>query len=196
MVNANSMSEEQVLEKFREIVAKSLRIDPTTVNPECTLDELGAESLDLIEITMETEAQFNIWLPEKSIFATAEEVFGHDTLQANGLLTNAGKNLFRRRLPGVEQSLLEGDVTTQALQKYFLKVGTWVRMVYDLAQHTPSSCAECNGELVPAMGFRMKCKACGKELSLRSGEELNREWVERYHREEYLAANSQETANA
>ncbi len=84
MVNANSMSEEQILEKFREIVARSLRIDPATVNPECTLDEPGAESLDLIEITMETEAEFNIWLPEKPIFATAEEIFGHDVLQTNG----------------------------------------------------------------------------------------------------------------
>ncbi len=69
-------------------------------------------------------------------------------------------------------------------------------MIDELVQHTPSVCADYNGELAASMGFRMKCKACAKEVSLHSGEELNREWVERYHREEYLLAVIGQTANA
>jgi hypothetical protein len=35
------------------------------------------------------------------------------------------------------------------------------------------------------MGFRMKCGKCGQEITLRSGEELNREWVREYYDKEY-----------
>ena len=54
MINTD-MSESQILEKFSQVVAKSLRIDSSQVTSDAYLDELGAESLDLIEITMETE---------------------------------------------------------------------------------------------------------------------------------------------
>jgi len=31
----------------------------------------------------------------------------------------------------------------------------------------------------------MKCAQCGREITLRSGEELNREWVREYYDREY-----------
>jgi len=37
------------------------------------------------------------------------------------------------------------------------------------------------------MGFRMKCARCCQEITLRSGEELNREWVQEYYQREYLS---------
>jgi hypothetical protein len=39
--------------------------------------------------------------------------------------------------------------------------------------------------MVASMGFRMKCAKCGHEITLRSGEELNREWVREYYDKEY-----------
>jgi tRNA(Ile2) C34 agmatinyltransferase TiaS len=71
------------------------------------------------------------------------------------------------------------------LQHYFLKVGTWVRMIQGLAQYTPGECEACAGPMAPSMGFRMKCAKCGQEITLRSGEELNREWVREYYDKEY-----------
>ena len=67
--------------------------------PDVQLTDLGAESLDLIEISMETESQFHIFLPDKSILETAVEVFGPDVLEKDGYLTDAGKRLMLRRLP-------------------------------------------------------------------------------------------------
>jgi hypothetical protein len=40
--------------------------------------------------------------------------------------------------------------------------------------------------MTASMGFRMKCVSCGQEITLRSGEELNREWVREYYEKEYL----------
>ena len=48
---------------------------------------------------METETAFDVWLPEKSILDTAAEIFGPDILVREGLLTEAGKEMLRRRMP-------------------------------------------------------------------------------------------------
>jgi acyl carrier protein len=179
------MTESEVFDKFAQIVAKSLRIDASQVNLDTHLTDLGAESLDLIEITMETETQFHIFLPDKSILETAVEVFGPDVLERDGYLTEEGKQLLLHRMPETDTQAFEGEVAVKDLQHYFLKVSTWVRMIQGLAHYTPDACAACGGPMVASMGFRMKCAKCGQEITLRSGEELNREWVREYYGREY-----------
>ena len=180
-----NMTESEVFEKFAQIVARSLRIDVTHVKPDIHLNDLGAESLDLIEITMETESQFHIFLPDKSILETAVEVFGPDILEKDGYLTEEGKRLLLRRMPETDAQAFHGQVAVKDLQHYFLKINTWVRMIQGLARYTPSECAACGGPMAASMGFRMKCARCGEEITLRSGEELNREWVQEYYEKEY-----------
>jgi acyl carrier protein len=180
-----NITESEVFDKFAQIVAKSLRIDASLVAPEIHLTDLGAESLDLIEITMETETQFHIFLPDKSILDTAVEVFGPGILEKDGYLTAEGKRLLLCRMPEADARAFEGEVAVRDLQHYFLKVDTWVRMIQGLAQHTPTECASCGGAMAASMGFRMKCAQCGQEITLRSGEELNREWVREYYDKEY-----------
>jgi acyl carrier protein len=180
-----NMTESEVFDKFAQIVAKSLRIDASQIAPDTHLTDLGAESLDLIEITMETETQFHIFLPDKSILETAVEVFGPGVLEKDGYLTPEGKRFLASRMPPADAHSFEGDVGVKDLQAYFLKVSTWVRMIQDLARYTPAECGACGGPMVASMGFRMKCAQCGQEITLRSGEELNREWVREYYDKEY-----------
>ena len=179
------LTETEIFQKFAQIVAHALRIEASQVTPESHLNDLGAESLDLIEITMETESQFHIFLPDKSILDTAVEVFGPDILEKEGTLTEEGKRLMLRRLPEADAAAFQGDVTVKELQHYFLKVSTWLRMIESLVEYTPTECAACGGAMTPSMGFRMKCTQCGQEVTLRSGEELNREWVREYYDKEY-----------
>lgn len=191
-----NLSDSDVLERFSRIVAKSLRVDSAQVTPEASLTtDLGAESLDLIEITMETESEFNIWLPEKNILETASDVFGHDVLYKDGFLTEAGKELLKRRMPEADQHLFQGEVSVEALTTYFLQVKSWVKMIQNLASHTPATCAACGAALSPIAGFRMKCGPCGAEVALRSGEELNRDWVKEYYEKEYLPSVASPAAN-
>jgi len=180
-----NMTESEVFDKFAQIVARSLRVEISQVTPDTRLTDLGAESLDLIEITMETETQFHIFLPDKSILDIAVEIFGPDILEKDGYLTEAGKRLMLGRMPGADAQAFEGQVAVKDLQQYFLKVGTWVRMIQDLAQYSPGECAGCGGAMVSSMGFRMKCAQCGREITLRSGEEINREWVREHYAKEY-----------
>jgi acyl carrier protein len=180
------MPESEIFDRFAQIVAHSLRIEAAQVTPEIELTDLGAESLDLIEISMETESQFHIFLPDKSILETAVEVFGSGILEKEGYLTDEGKRLLLRRLPDADAQDFEGAVSVKDLQRYFLKVNTWVRMIQGLVRYTPAKCADCASPMAASMGFRMKCTHCGAEITLRSGEELNREWVREYYDHEYL----------
>lgn len=179
------MTELEIYDKFAKIVEHSLRIDGSQIAPDAYLTDLGAESLDLIEISMETETQFHIFLPDKSILETAVEVFGSDILEKDGYVTDEGKRLLLRRMPETDAQTFEGAVAVKDLQRYFLKVNTWVRMIQGLARYTPSECGACGGPMAASMGFRMKCTRCGEEITLRSGEELNREWVREYFEQEY-----------
>jgi acyl carrier protein len=186
-VTNTQLSEPEILEKFSQIVGKSLRVDPALVTAEAYLEDLGAESLDLIEITMETESQFDIWLPEKSILDVAAEVFGAGSLEKDGYLTAEGKRLMACRMPDADAAAFTGEVAVHDLRHYFLKVGTWTRMIGSLLQHTPRVCSKCGGALQASIGLRMKCEKCAAEVSLRSGEEINREWVKQYYEKEYGA---------
>jgi len=185
----SKLTEVEIFEKFAGIVASSLHIERDRITMDTHLmNDLGAESLDLLEITMECESVFNIWLPEKSILDTASEIFGAGVLVRDGVLTETGKELLRRRLPPESAPLFQGEITVRDLQSYFLTVRSWVTLIDRLIQHTPMTCDACGGTLQPDIGFRLQCTVCHKQISLQSGEDLNRAWVRQYYDEEYLAA--------
>lgn len=183
------MTAAEIHQGLVEIVVNSLRVEPSTVTLDSYLDELGAQSLDLVEISMEAESKFHVWLPDKSLLETAQEVFGREAITHADQLTDFGKQIFRARLPSQEWPLLDGDVSTAALQHYFLKVSTWVRMIENLREYTPVACSGCgSGKLSEAPGLALSCQQCGEEMPLRSGQDINREWLEQFPKQSGLGA--------
>jgi acyl carrier protein len=179
---ATSLSEAEVLERFAQVVARSLRIEPARVTPDAYLSDLGAESLDLLEITMEAEEEFNILIPQKNILQTAQEVFGEGVIVQDGRLTEDGVRFLRRRMPELQDDAVAAGASVADLGRAFQRVGTWVRMIQGLAEHTPQQCPSCGQAFPKAVAGRLKCVGCGTELDLPSGDDLNRRWVEDYHR--------------
>ena len=56
------------LEMLRKIVSEFLNVDPREIEPETTFaDDLGADSLDLLQIVMGMEEAFNITLSEEEL---------------------------------------------------------------------------------------------------------------------------------
>lgn len=53
--------------KIAQIIADKLKIDANLVKPESTLKELGADSLDLVEIIMKVEEQFGIEIEDDKV---------------------------------------------------------------------------------------------------------------------------------
>lgn len=55
-----------VEEKIKEIISKQLGIDMEKVTPEASfMDDLGADSLDTVELVMAFEESFNIEIPDE-----------------------------------------------------------------------------------------------------------------------------------
>ena len=57
-----------VLEKVVSLVAEQLGIDKKTIKPESNIiEDLGADSLDVIEMLMTLEDEFGITIPDEKI---------------------------------------------------------------------------------------------------------------------------------
>jgi acyl carrier protein len=52
-------------QRIRVIVAEKLSIDPNTITPQSTLQDLGADSLDMVEIIMNIEEEFGIQINDE-----------------------------------------------------------------------------------------------------------------------------------
>jgi acyl carrier protein len=62
----------EVIDDVRAIISKSLKIPAEQLTPDARLDELGAESLDVIEIVFNLEEKFDITIPFKANEGTAD----------------------------------------------------------------------------------------------------------------------------
>ncbi|KAJ7545463.1 hypothetical protein O6H91_09G121200 [Diphasiastrum complanatum] len=58
-------AEPKTLEAVQTIVANQLAVDPSTVQPSSKFSDLGADSLDTVEIVMALEEQFKITMEEE-----------------------------------------------------------------------------------------------------------------------------------
>jgi acyl carrier protein len=53
-----------ILERVRSIIANHLNIDPQAITLETTFQELEADSLDVVEMVMSLEDEFDIEIPD------------------------------------------------------------------------------------------------------------------------------------
>jgi acyl carrier protein len=52
--------------KFKEIIVDRLGVDPNEITPEASfVDDLGADSLDTVELVMAFEEEFDIEIPDE-----------------------------------------------------------------------------------------------------------------------------------
>ena len=56
-----------IFEKVRDALASQFELDPETVTMETNLiDDLGADSLDVVELIMELEAEFGVTISDEA----------------------------------------------------------------------------------------------------------------------------------
>ena len=60
------MEREEILEKVKEVIVDQLTVEEDDVNEEASfVDDLGADSLDIVELVMALEEQFGISIPDE-----------------------------------------------------------------------------------------------------------------------------------
>ena len=178
-----TITDEEILSRFAQVVANSLGMKKADVTAEAYLSDFGAESLDLLEITMDAEEEFNIMIPQKNILQVAQELAGPDVLVHEGKITDAGRRLLKRRMPEFDIDSVP-EITIADLNHQMLRIGTWVRMIRGLMEQSPRSCPQCDAAFPKAIAGRVTCPACGVSRDLPLGDDLNRQWVEAYFKDE------------
>jgi acyl carrier protein len=92
-------TKEEIYDKVSETLIDSLNVDPEDIKPESTLQgDLGAESIDFLDIVFRLERGFGIKIPRGELFP--ESIFqGDPEFVQDGKVTPKGIEELRKRLP-------------------------------------------------------------------------------------------------
>ena len=122
-----AMSEQEVLEKVKETLIEALGVDDDEVTPEATLTgDLGAESIDFLDIVFRLEKAFDIKIPRGELFP--DNILNNPEYVQNGKLTDAGLTQLKERMPHADFSEFEQDPDINKMAELF-KVQTIVNYV-------------------------------------------------------------------
>lgn len=93
---------DEIYEKVQATLVDALGVDEGDVTPEATLfNDLGAESIDLLDIVFRLERNFGIKIPRGELFP---ENVSDPELTQDGKLTTKGVDEMKARLPFVDLS--------------------------------------------------------------------------------------------
>jgi acyl carrier protein len=79
------MSQDEILAKVQAIVAEQLEVDINDVKPDANFtNDLGADSLDTVELVMALEESFEIEIPDEAAegIATVQDAVNYITSQS------------------------------------------------------------------------------------------------------------------
>ncbi|UCG33577.1 MAG: acyl carrier protein [Phycisphaerales bacterium] len=121
------MTREQIFQTVQETLVDALGVDEEEVTPEATLKgDLGAESIDFLDIVFRLEKGFNIKIPRGELFP--EDLLNNPEYVEGGKLTPAGLTQLKAAMPHADFSKLEGDLEVSRMPDLFT-VDTLVRYV-------------------------------------------------------------------
>ena len=114
-----AMSHNEVFQKVQEVLVDALGVDEEEVTPEATLmGDLGAESIDFLDIVFRLEKTFGIKVPREELFP-AEELLNNPEFVSNGKLTAKGLNELRTKVPHTDLTGFENDPDINKLADLF-----------------------------------------------------------------------------
>ena len=99
-----AMNREQVLEQVKAVMVDALGVDDDEVTQEATLmGDLGAESIDFLDIVFRLEKAFGIKIAREELFP-AEALMNNPEFVSNGKLTAKGIAELKARMPHTDVS--------------------------------------------------------------------------------------------
>jgi len=110
------MNREEGIARMREIVADCLQLDPAEVRPESRLfADLGADSLDYVELTFLFEKEFGVRIEGDDLGALTRLDFSDPEVLRDGFVTEKVLARAREWLPGLATVPDPAHVTPQML---------------------------------------------------------------------------------
>ena len=112
-------TQEDIYEKVSSTLVEALNVDEEDIKPTSTLvGDLGAESIDFLDIVFRLEREFGIKIPRGELFP--ESIFSGDPdFVQDGKVTPKGLEELRQRMPFADLSKFEANPEVSGISDLF-----------------------------------------------------------------------------
>ena len=112
------MTHDEIYAKVKDVLVDALGVDEDEVKPDSVIkDDLGAESIDFLDIMFRLEKAFGIKIPKGELMpenvATDPNYVQNNTLTANGI------TMLKEKMPHSDFTEFEKDPTVDNMSKLF-----------------------------------------------------------------------------
>ena len=114
-----AMSRDEIFQQVQEVLIDALGVDDDEVTPQATLmGDLGAESIDFLDIVFRLEKAFSIKIPREELFPI-ESMMSNPDFVAGGKLTEKGLAELRRTMPHTDFKSFQANPDINKLGNLF-----------------------------------------------------------------------------
>src|ERR1700736_5370538 len=112
-------TQEEIYTKVSDTLVEALNVEPEDIKPTSTLQgDLGAESIDFLDIVFRLEREFGIKIPRGELFP--EAIFqGDPDFVQNGKVTDKGLAELRARMPFADLTKFEENPELSGISDLF-----------------------------------------------------------------------------
>jgi acyl carrier protein len=112
-------TQEEIYSKVSATLVEALNVDEDEIQPTSTLQgDLGAESIDFLDIVFRLEREFGIKIPRGELFP--EAIFqGDPEFVENGKVTDKGLKELREKMPFADLGAFEKNPEVTAISDLF-----------------------------------------------------------------------------
>ncbi len=113
-----SMSYDEIYAKVKDDLVDALGVDDDEVTPQATImGDLGAESIDFLDIIFRLEKAFNIKVPREELYP--ENLLNNADNVNEGKMTPAGLEQLKSAMPHVDFAEFENDPDINKINDLF-----------------------------------------------------------------------------
>lgn len=113
-----SMSRDEVFTKVKDVLVDALGVDDDEVSEDATLTgDLGAESIDFLDIVFRLEKTFSIKIPRGELFP--DDIMNNAEYVENGRMTEKGMSTLKAAMPHADFTDFEQDPDVSKMSDLF-----------------------------------------------------------------------------
>jgi len=113
------MSRDEIFQEIQEVLIDALGVDDDEVTADATLmGDLGAESIDFLDIVFRLEKAFDVKIPREELFPI-ENIMSNQEFVKDGKLTKAGLAEMKEKMPHTNFASFESDPDINKLGDLF-----------------------------------------------------------------------------
>src|SRR5262245_43544852 len=112
------MNRDEIYDKVKAVLVDALGVDEEEVKPDSVIvDDLGAESIDFLDIMFRLEKAFNIKIPRGEMMP--ENLTSDPTLVQEGKVTAKGLAMLKEKMPFTDITEFEKDPQLEKMTRLF-----------------------------------------------------------------------------